>query len=48
MDAECEEADGAMILGLMRHRPFLEDMPACNGLLIKDKDNIGEYVSGTC
>jgi hypothetical protein len=33
-----------MILGLMSHDPFLEDVPAYNGLLIKETGTVGEYV----
>lgn len=43
-DADSEEAEGVMILGLMRHDPFLEDVPAYNGLLIKETGTVGEYV----
>ncbi len=43
-DADSEVIEGVMIIGLMRHDPFLEDVPAYNGLLIKDKDKISEYI----
>jgi hypothetical protein len=43
-DADSEEIEGVIILGLMRHDPFLEDVPAYNGLLIKETGTIGEFV----
>jgi hypothetical protein len=43
-DSDNEETEGVMILGLMKHDSFLEDIPAYNGLLIKEKDKSGEYV----
>lgn len=43
-DNDNEETDGVMILGLMRHDPFLEDVPAYNGLLIKETAMEREYM----
>jgi hypothetical protein len=43
-DTDNEETEGVMILGLMRHSPFLEDVPAYNGLLIEERHKIGKYV----
>jgi hypothetical protein len=43
-DSDNEETEGVMILGLMRHDPFLEDMPAYNGLLVKETAAEGKYV----
>jgi hypothetical protein len=43
-DVDSHEAEGVMILGLMSHDPFLEDVPAYNGLLIKETGTVGEYV----
>lgn len=38
------ETQGVMILGLMRHDQFLEDVPAYNALLIKETGTVGEFV----
>lgn len=43
-DVDSHEAEGVMILGLMSHDPFLEDVPAYNGLLIKETGTVREYV----
>jgi hypothetical protein len=43
-DTDDEETEGVMILALMRHDPFMEDVTAYNGLLIKETVIERQYV----